>query len=108
MREPGVSCAASSLTSFAGARRANETRATTASSGRTSMRCVSILDVRRRRLAVVGPAVVGDRRRPAGAAGVLVVRVRTEPPVQLGVLPELLAVELHAKARPARHLDRAV
>src|SRR5918993_2520518 len=56
----------------------------------------------------VGPAVVRDRRGPAGAERVLVVGVAAELFVQLRVLAELVAVEAHAKARARRHLDAAV
>src|SRR5215217_8212226 len=63
---------------------------------------------RRARVRGVGPAVVRDRRRPAGPERVLVVRVTAQTFVKLGVLGQLVAVEPHAQARPLRDGDGAV
>src|SRR5688500_7407451 len=98
MRDPGVSCSAASLTSLANALRgATPGKQDTITAMTRKVRCkrclASVLDLGRRGFAVVGPAVVGDRRRPARPARVAVVGVAAETFVQLGILAELLAVE---------------
>ena len=56
----------------------------------------------------VGVARLGQDREPARTAGVAVVGVAAELAVELGVLRELVAVELDAEARPLRQRDLAV
>src|SRR5689334_18113677 len=56
----------------------------------------------------IGPAGVGDERIPARPAGIPVVGVAAEPPVQLGVAADLVAVEPDAQARRGGHRDAAV
>src|ERR1041385_7305494 len=68
----------------------------------------SVIDGRRAIVAGIGPAVVRHDRRPAGPAGILVVRIAAEAPIELAVLGELIAVELYAESRILGYADRAV
>ena len=56
----------------------------------------------------IGPAIVGNQRRPSGAQGILIVRIAAQTLVELAVLAQFLAVELHAQSRPIGYPDCTV
>src|SRR5262249_45457184 len=56
----------------------------------------------------VRPALIGYCRRPAWPQRILVVRIRTKPPVQLRILSQFVPIQTNAETRPSRHVDRAV
>src|ERR1019366_10829452 len=56
----------------------------------------------------IGPAAVGDDRRPAGAAGIPIVGVAAEALVEFAVLVQFLAIKLDAEAGLIGHADSAV
>src|SRR5665213_3416215 len=56
----------------------------------------------------VGPPFIGKNRRPAGTAGIPIIRISAEPLVQFAVLAEFVAIEPHAQTRSVRHTDGAV
>src|ERR1017187_761619 len=53
----------------------------------------------------VGPAAVGNQRRPTWTPRILVVRVAPETLVEFAVLAQLVAIQLHTETRLVRHAD---
>src|ERR1035438_1241019 len=75
---------------------------------RMCRRSASVGDGNRAVVFGIGPAVVGNERRPAGTAGIPIVGVAAEALVEFAVLAQFLAVKLDAEAGLIGHADRAV
>src|SRR4026209_2661304 len=59
------------------------------------------------RVGGIRPSIVRNGRCPTRSERVLIIRVRTKTLVKLGVLGELVAVELHTEPRTQRHRNGA-
>src|SRR5579871_6604406 len=59
-------------------------------------------------VAGVGPAIIGNQRRPAGTGGILVVWVIPQPTVEFVIAAQLFTIEFDAQSRPFRHPDCAI